>query len=387
MSLAALGRDAEGLSNFEQALAIAPEFSPALKGAIESAYRTRDTRAGDLVDRLLRLDPRNGVAHAMAGTLRYEAGDCRGAIAHFEQSLEQIAANEDASSLYAACLLSQNRPDDATRVLQPFTCFLTRQHPPGACSQPPRRSADCWKRPSAHYKKAIEAAPSDEQNYVDLATLYIQHEAASSALPVVDAALQHSPNSPRLHAMRGVIKGQIGLDDEAAAEFERANRLDPKGELGSPGLGVLYASSNQIERSGEVLRERLKKTPDDPTLNYLLAETLIRGNIQNGTPEFAEALSSLRRAIRIKPDFAGAHSALGKLYNRVGDYPRAVAELKAGVAGNPSDRAALSQLAVALRHLGRTAEAAEVSADLRRVVLSDTQKPAAATPEVANVKH
>ncbi len=190
---------------------------------------------------------------------------------------------------------------------------------------------------------------------------------------MIESGLKHSPNSPRLHAMRGVIKGQIGTEAEAAWEFELANRLDPKQEYGAPGLSVLYASSNQIDLASDVLRARLKKNPDDPTLNYLLAEALIRQDVQPGTQEFAEVSAALKRALRIKPDFAGAHIALGKLYNRTGEYSSAVHELKAGLESNASDRAALSQLAIALRHLGRDEEAAAVSTTLRRIVMKDVQ--------------
>src|SRR4051812_37721598 len=121
VSLAALGRDTEGLSSFERALEINPQFVPALKGAVESAYRAHDGRAASLVNRLLVLEPQNGVAHAIAATLKFEAGDCRGAIPHFEQSLPQITANEQASSLYAACLMKEGRPSDVLKVLLPFT--------------------------------------------------------------------------------------------------------------------------------------------------------------------------------------------------------------------------------------------------------------------------
>ncbi len=167
-SLAALGRDKEALSSFERALEVSPQFASALQGAVQSAYRARDTRAAALVDRLLRVDPQNGVAHAIAATLKFEAGDCSGAMPHFEQSLAQIAANEQASSLYAACLIEQRRPSDAVKVLLPFTHGA---HPAAStwnliasaenASGHPEEAADS-------YKKAIDAAPGDEQNYIDL---------------------------------------------------------------------------------------------------------------------------------------------------------------------------------------------------------------------------
>lgn len=108
-------------------------------------------------------------------------------------------------------------------------------------------------------------------------------------------------------------------------------------------------------------------------MNYLLAEALIRQDVRPGTEEFAEVSAALRHALSIKPDYGSAHVALGKLYNRTGDYSSAARELRAGLQFKPSDRTALSQLAIALRHLGRTDEAAAVSATLRQIVMKNVQ--------------
>jgi cytochrome c-type biogenesis protein CcmH/NrfG len=83
VALGGLGRDQESLSSFEKALSFAPKFVPALKGAVEVSYRLHDGRTAALLDRLLALDPRNGVAHAMAGVLAFEADNCAAAVSHF----------------------------------------------------------------------------------------------------------------------------------------------------------------------------------------------------------------------------------------------------------------------------------------------------------------
>src|SRR5436190_24235388 len=76
LALAGLGRTQDSLSAFSRALEVAADFAPALKGAAEVAYRARDPRAAVFLDRLIRLEPTNGTAHAMAGVLAFESGDC-----------------------------------------------------------------------------------------------------------------------------------------------------------------------------------------------------------------------------------------------------------------------------------------------------------------------
>ncbi len=118
LALAGLGQDQESISSFETALRYSPEFAAALKGMVEVGYRSQDPRAAVFLDRLIRLEPENVVAHAMAGVLAFEGGDCGRAVSHFEKASAQIASNERAYSLYGACLLVLNRPSDAVAVFE-----------------------------------------------------------------------------------------------------------------------------------------------------------------------------------------------------------------------------------------------------------------------------
>ena len=125
LALAALGRETESISSFDKALELEPGYVPALKGAVEVTYRLHDPRAAALLNRLLRLQPGNGVAQAMAGVLAYEARDCGAAVRHFELGREQVSSNEKAYSLYGACLTTLRRSAEAVPVFQQ----LLAEHP------------------------------------------------------------------------------------------------------------------------------------------------------------------------------------------------------------------------------------------------------------------
>ena len=192
----------------------------------------------------------------------------------------------------------------------------------------------------------------------------------------MEAGLKNLPKSARLHSLRGVVRAQLGTFEEAAAEFDFANRLNPTGAYGAAGLGVLYTEANHADLAAPILRERLKKNPGDPTLNYLLADSLMHEGAEAGTPTLEEARKALAIAIQAKPDFAKAHTLLGKLYSQIGNYSKAIDELRLGAQYDPSDRTALSQLAIALRRSGRGEEAAAASAGLRRLVMKQLQPEA-----------
>jgi tetratricopeptide (TPR) repeat protein len=120
------------------------------------------------------------------------------------------------------------------------------------------------------------------------------------------------------------------------------------------------------------VRQRLAKAPSDPTLNYLLAELLIRTGVKPGTPAFREAQAAAQRAVHSKPDFTLAQDVLTELYLRSGEAHLAEATARLALKSDPNDQSALYHLIVCLRGKGDQTELpqlvqrlAEVTAGLR----------------------
>jgi len=413
LALKGLGRDRESVSSFETALQYSPDSLPALQGIVEVTYRSRDPRASSFLDQLIRRSPENGVAQAMAGVLAFEAGKYQLALQHFGRSGAETSRNEQAYFLYGACLLMEHRyseaiptfeqslaahsdsdnvrfdlgyaqllagkPADAVETLRPFANEVNAG---AADALNLLASAEIYngqvESAIAHLHKAVELAPKEEQNYIDLTVLCIQHDMLKAADEIAEAGSQSVPASARLHALRGVINAQSGKYEEAAADFERANELDPETEYGATGLGVLYTEMNQPDKAISVIDERLRNDPNNAMLNYFLAEALMRQATVTGSLNFASTRNALLTAVRLKPDLAKAHSLLGKLYLRGGDYQQAVNELQLALQYDPADRMALSQLAIAFRHLGHSSEASAALKKLKDIIVMQSQSVAPA---------
>ena len=404
IALGGLGRVQESIAAFENALKSTPEYLPALQGAIEVSYGTRDPRAAAFLARLIRVSPQNQIAHAMAGVLAFEANDCAAAIQHFERGMTEIVNNPQAYPLYGACLLTTDRPLEAVKVFKQIVAKssdsasmrfnlgyaqLLAHHPTDAVNtlksltDAPNPSPDVlnliasaesavgrWEPAMAHLRKAAGIAPSEERNYVDLAAICLQGSALDAALEVVGIGLKNVPGSARLYSIRGIIGAQRGRLEEAVADFDLANHLDSRQEYGAAGLGILYTEIKRADLAVSVLRERLKQAPKDFMLNYLLAQAIMDEPLEPATPPFEEARQALATSIQVKPDFLKAHTLLGKLYSQVGENEKALRELKLG---NQEDRMTLSQLAIVLRRLGRIDEAAEVLVQLKQIIIHGSQ--------------
>jgi len=409
-ALSSLGRGEESLRSYQQALNLRPDYLPALEGAAQCEYAAESPAAQDLLDHILRIDPANETAHAMLASLSFRQNRCDKAVEHFALARNAISSNPPALAEYGICLVHAHRFEDAAPLfrrlfeLQPddwrnrYNLGLI-EYMMGQNAAAIERLKLIVEGPSAHVdalnliaaayeanhetpaaaaalRRAIDLAPRDVRNYLDLATLCMDHAAFQVGVDIASAGLKEMPDSAALYAERAVLNAQLMKYDDADADFAKANQLQPRQEFATVGLGISLLERNDTQRSLEVLRSRLKESPDEPTLNYLLAEVLTRRGAAPGTPEFKEALAAAQRAVKAKADFAPAHDVLSRLYLRAGDAARAVEESRLALKFDPTDRTAMYHLISALRASGNDSAVASLTARLRDLAAAETRNEA-----------
>jgi tetratricopeptide (TPR) repeat protein len=409
-ALFALGRGEESLRSYQQALTIRPEYLPALEGAAQCEYADGNPAAQNLLDRIIGIDPSNEIAQAMLASLSFKQNQCDKAVAHFALAGKALANNPQALAEYGICLTHDHQLARAEPVfrslldLRPYDWhnrynlgllqYLTGRNATAIETLKPiveggAAQVDALNLVAAAYeanhetpaatealRRAIDLAPRDVRNYLDLATLCMDHAAFQVGVDIAGAGLNQIPDSAALYTERGVLNAQLMKYDDADADFAKANQLQPRQEFATVGLGISLLERNDSERSLNLLRSRLKDSPDEPTLNYLVAETLMRRGAAPGTPEFNEAEAAARRAVKAKADFAPAHDVLSRLYLRAGDAARAVTESRLALKFDPTDRTAIFHLISALRASGDKSEIVTLTARLRDLAAAETRNDA-----------
>lgn len=402
VALERLSRDQEALQSFEESLAISPKFLVALEGAAEITYRTHDPKVSNYLSRILQQDPQNGAAHGMAGALAFEKHDCPAANRHFAAAESALNDNPLALAQWGECLLAVDEPHLAAKQLEEslrvrpqdkrvsynfaLALHLDRRDEESlevAKTLAPDSdvlnllgsiyaSQDKVPEAIAAFRKATELDPKNEQNYIDLASLCLDHQSFDIAADIVNVGIANIPDSASLYTLRGAIAAQTSNLEQSAADFEQANRLRPDASYGDIGLSLLLGQQSQIDEAIAVIRSRIKSAPNDAKLNFLLADLLMRKPDDPQTGQ-DEARRLLTKAVRLQPDMAKAHAALGKLLLKSGQAEEAISELKLALAKEPNDRVALNQYVLALTRLHRTEEA-KASAERLRDVLSEDRR-------------
>jgi len=385
-----LGKTHEALAAYDQALKIAPNYLPALEGAAELEYNAGSDRAGTLLDRILQIQPNNSISHAMLGVIAYKHHDCKSAIEHFRASGELLSSQPAALEEYGFCLVQEGRAADAISVYSNLTSAApqdTRARNHLAAAQlladqprdalatldpilqgtdPDAEALDIASNASEAIgdtpravellRKAILRAPDNASYYVDFATLAFDHSSYQVGIDVLNAGLGRLPKSAPIFLARGILYIQEGQYEKGAADFETAQRLDPRQAFSSESESLAKVQQTGGGEALPTIRSRLKTHPNDPVLLYLLADTLTRNGAQPGSPEFREALSADTRALERRPDLALARDLLSSLYFKQGDFNKAIEQCRRALRDDPNDQEALYRLTQALRKTGKTAE-------------------------------
>jgi predicted Zn-dependent protease len=218
------------------------------------------------------------------------------------------------------------------------------------------------------YRSAIALDPNDENNYVDFASLCIDHHAFEDGMTVITLGLHLHPDSERLTFMRGILDASEGNVDIAEKDFEAASRLAPQRDLGAIGLGAVSLQRGNSAEAIKVIRRQLNQKPNDPSLLYMLGQALITSGSQPGQPSYAEAQLVLEKSVTLNPNLCLPHVALGSIYLQEERFADAAVQFEAARAIDPNENSAYSHLAVAYRHLGQPEKAREVLTALQELL-------------------
>jgi tetratricopeptide (TPR) repeat protein len=391
LAYAGEGDPKAALASYKHAMEISPDYLPALEGAAQIEYEAGDADAIPMLQHVLRLRPNESTSHAMLGVLAEKNGDCATAIDHYAASGTLLDSQPEALQGYGVCLLKLNQGDNAIAVFQRLVTAkpddprgrrglaavqLAAGKPQDALAtlrplldanpdvSTMRLAAAAYEAdkdtPSAVkiLRDAIVQDPLQIAPYVDFAEIAMDHQSFQAGVEMINAGLKLQPSAAPLYLARGVLYVQLANFEKAEADFENAERLDPKQGMTAAAQGMLAEEQNQNDpdRALATVRAKVAKQPGDGFLWYLQAAILSQKSPQPGSPEFQQGLDSAKRALALQPSLTAAHNVLAKYYLDSGQNGLAARECRLVLEKSPSDQSALYHLVMALRKTGGQAE-------------------------------
>jgi tetratricopeptide (TPR) repeat protein len=111
----------------------------------------------------------------------------------------------------------------------------------------------------------------------------------------LDAAEKVSPNDPELNLVKGYIDLFTALNLPFSSPNDAIDRLEKYAApryLADRGMALGYRDLNELPKALAAVNRALQQTPDNPELNYLKAQILVKqGNNREGITYFEKALT------------------------------------------------------------------------------------------------
>jgi hypothetical protein len=132
------------------------------------------------------------------------------------------------------------------------------------------RSAELVDEGARQVVEAMKSLPPDPVMLTKVGLALLRKSEASDATEVLELALQVDPDRAGSHVNLGTAYKESGLDDKAAAEFERAIELDPSLESAYRSLAEIHSRANNAEGVRKTLERYLKFMPNSITARKAL---------------------------------------------------------------------------------------------------------------------
>jgi tetratricopeptide (TPR) repeat protein len=345
--------------------------------------------------------PENVATAILLGSALLEAGDVRGALAHYEFAFATSPDDLELGRRYVEVALRAGRGREALVALD----HILVVHPDQLDLQLQRiriLSALGEAELARDEADALAALHPDDIELLDLQSdLHMGARAWQAALDVVDRMLQMRPEESALWSRRATLLDALERDDESETAWRRTLELDPTDAHAADRITELLRAQGRTEELVAILEAVVQKGGAGPLVQARLADLyLAKGDFartvellgplaERGALEprarviLADLLAGLDReeeAIAVLRDLVGEGiegpvlRMLGELQLEAGRLDEAEANLRAAVEANPTDTDALVTLLVTIgqaeprlfRGEGDAARRADFSALLER---------------------
>ncbi|SEG67165.1 Flp pilus assembly protein TadD, contains TPR repeats [Bryocella elongata] len=265
--------------------------------------------------------------------------------------LKQLVATKQHtdSQQCTSCHMPQRRTEDVIHAA--VTDHLIQRSAPARPLAELHEATSRYNGPVLRYLLDGETPRPDDALYNAVAQVI--DSSNNSAAPQLATLLdEQKPREPAFYIELGDALRHNGQLDAAIASYRKALELDPQSSRAARRLGVALAGASRPTEALQVLTTAIAS---DPTNELLLYE---RAQVETHSGDSTSAISDLRKALTLRPDYADALNNLGSLLAQAGQSQEAESALRQAVSINPYDAAARSNLGKLLSAQGQTGEAA-----------------------------
>ncbi len=296
---------------YEEALRLSPRRVDALANlGLVYLNLGRNEKAIEILSKALALKPELTSVRLFLGLARFRAGQFETAHQELVKVLEAQPAHPQALHLLGLCRLKLDRIEEGALALE------------AALQANPNNVDAAYTLATAYIgigeiekAEALLEGPLREKTGAEA---HLVRGSILNARKKAQAALAELTRAQQLNAKLPTLQTQIGYAylllaeyDKAASEFRAALRQTPDDYHANAYLGWLHIQEKRYPEAAECLLTALRQKPDNATILYQL------GQIQQINGQVETAVTTLERAVKLRPEFIPAHVLLAKAYSKL----------------------------------------------------------------------
>ena len=390
IALSLKGEIPAALEAFQSAIALSPDYPPALQGEAQLLYQTGDKRAIGVLQKIVKVNPGDQTAHEMLAVAQAKHESCSTALSQFQLVDTAVESHPESLEWYGYCLMREkqfdeaarkferlitllpdkpyprydlalmqtlaNRNEDAIQTLQPLLAAQTIDPDVLTLASQAYEAVGDTPNAVANLRRAIVLQPDNADFYVRFAGLCLSHDSFEVGVDMINAGIKRIPNNAGLYIVRGLLYGQLAEYDKADQDFETAEQLNPAQVTGSYALALTEIQAGHAQDALTEIRKKLIDHPNDASLHYVLAKILVEQGAKVGSTPFRQAMDSALLAVLLKPDFTAARDLLASMYLKSGQNILAIEQCRRALQTDPANQTALYHLIMALHNSGQKAD-------------------------------
>ena len=302
---AGLGQLDVAVKNYEEAIAIKPDYAKAHFNLAGSLHDLGQLEAAvKSYEKTIEIEPDYAEAHNNLGNVFKELEQGDSAVQSYKKALEIKPDYVEAQYSLGIMLQDLGQLDEAVKsykaAIKLKPDFVEAINNLGITFYKLHQLDDAMKC----YEKALVFNPdfADAHNNIGIALLDLGQ--LDEAVKSYKAALELKPKFAEAHYNLGVVLQDLKRLDEAVISYKAAIVLQPDYADALYNLGILFHDTGQLDMSIKSLKMAIIIKPENAEIHKYLGNTLQ----SNG--QIDEAIKCYEKALSIKPGFADAHRNL-----------------------------------------------------------------------------
>ncbi|MFZ5493238.1 MAG: XrtA/PEP-CTERM system TPR-repeat protein PrsT [Pseudomonadota bacterium] len=349
------GQMAEAEADYSRVIELRPTASASellKRGMVRLSLKKLEDARKD-ADALKNWAPNHPGVSYLDGLLELSAGDYVAAQTAFELSLSKAPDYLPVVFYLGAVHAAQDHQEQADYYLGNYLKSVPGSAAAARLAAGVKVRRNDTEGATAILERAAAANPKDAGLHDLLGRLYASR-GDPKGIEMLKEAVALQPDSAELRERLGIAMLLGGQQEQAQAEIDAAERLDPNSRQGKYMLVITAMRERDFTRALAQAEALHASDPDDVTVWNLLGGVHLAMN----APQ--KAMDAFEQALRIKPDSVAATNNLGQLKAGSGDIDGAAGVYRAGLEHTPGNAAISQRLAGLLLSQKKPDEALEV---------------------------